>query len=164
MSQILYAAHLLIKSEGNQLTDVLFQIAASPLSYGFYHSFPPYEHFDKRSQSDWHSEIDPIQAHALNRLGDFNKYKIILANNRNKEKNDEIIKENRRMSKHSLLSPIQLSAADVSSQINISPLNTPFQQQLVDLTSRPGEVQADYSLDLPYNGLHFQSPTPVVQS
>lgn len=35
---------------------------------------------------------------------------------------------------------------------------------LVDLTTRPGEVQADYALELPYNGFRFQSPTTVVSA
>lgn len=35
---------------------------------------------------------------------------------------------------------------------------------LLDLTTTPGEVQADYTLELPYNGFRFQSPTPVVSS
>lgn len=35
---------------------------------------------------------------------------------------------------------------------------------LPDLTTRPGEVQADFALDLPYNGFRFQSPTTVVSA
>lgn len=35
---------------------------------------------------------------------------------------------------------------------------------LVDLTTRPGEVQADYALEMPFNGFRFQSPTAVVSS
>lgn len=35
---------------------------------------------------------------------------------------------------------------------------------LADLTTKPGEVQADYALELPYNGLRFQSPTTVISA
>lgn len=35
---------------------------------------------------------------------------------------------------------------------------------LTDLTTRPGEVQADYALELPYNGFRFQSPATVVSA
>lgn len=38
------------------------------------------------------------------------------------------------------------------------------QSTLVDLTTNPGEVQADYSLDLPFNGFHFQSSTPIIST
>lgn len=38
------------------------------------------------------------------------------------------------------------------------------QSTLVDLTANPGEVQADYSLDLPFNGFHFQSSTPIIST
>lgn len=34
----------------------------------------------------------------------------------------------------------------------------------VDLTTSPGEVQADYTLDLPYNGFRFQNPTTIISA
>lgn len=35
---------------------------------------------------------------------------------------------------------------------------------LIDLTTKPGEVQADFALDFPYNGFRFQNPTPVISA
>lgn len=35
---------------------------------------------------------------------------------------------------------------------------------LIDLTTRPGDVQADYALELPFNRFRFQNPTTVVSA
>lgn len=59
------------------------------------------------------------------------------------------------------LYPIYAGPSDVPGAI-FTAIDAPT--PLVDLTTRPGDVQADYSLDLPFNRFHFQSPTTVVSA
>lgn len=59
------------------------------------------------------------------------------------------------------LYPIYAGPSDVPGPI-FTAIDAPA--PLVDLTTRPGDVQADYALDLPYNRFHFQSPTTVVSA
>lgn len=73
--------------------------------------------------------------------------------------------------------PKQLKAVKVKSEPRLYPIYSgPLETSvpaftsvdepipLIDLTTRPGEVQADYALEMPFNGFHFQSPTTVVSS
>lgn len=60
------------------------------------------------------------------------------------------------------LYPVFMPSPVTSSSSDFSSIDAPT--PLTDLTTRPGEVQADYLLDLPYNGFRFQSPTPVVST
>lgn len=165
-SQTCCAAHLLIQPKDNQLIDVLFQIATSPLSYGFYHTYPPYEHYDKRSRDNWHNIAEARQDLGSNRIiKDIINVKNERLNIEDAVNNENVSKNTiKRAPKESVLYPVRSSAIDLSSQHNLASTNTPFNQQLIDITSRPGEVQADYSLDLPYNGFHFQSPTSVISA
>ncbi|XP_046963415.1 uncharacterized protein LOC124532525 [Vanessa cardui] len=141
----------------------LKKIAASPLSYGFYHSYPPFDHhFDKRSRD----ELAPstylerqFVKKKLNQADDTADLKVPEADTtftnigQEMPKIDSVFKEDLRQYPiyTGLTSPDQLTSID-------------SQPTLVDLTTRPGEVQVDYSLDLPFNGFRFQSPTPVVSA
>lgn len=58
--------------------------------------------------------------------------------------------------------PVFVQPPETSSSSVFTTIDAPV--PLSDLTTRPGEVQADYSLELPYNGFRFQSPTPVVSA
>ncbi|CAH0725320.1 unnamed protein product, partial [Brenthis ino] len=144
----------------------LKKIATSPLSYGFYHTYPPYEHYDKRSQDNWHNIVETRQDLGSNRvIKDIINVKNERLNMEDVVNNENVDKNKiKRVPKESILYPVRSSVIDLSSQFNLASTNKPFNQELIDLTSRPGEVQADYSLDLPYNGFHFQSPTSVISA
>nr|XP_026496934.1 uncharacterized protein LOC113401294 [Vanessa tameamea] len=142
----------------------LKKIAASPLSYGFYHSYPPFDHhYDKRSRDEHTPSTAYLESQfvkkKLNQADDTADLTIPESDktftNIGKEmtKNEAIIKEDLRQYPiyTGLTSPDKLTSID-------------SQPTLVDLTTRPGEVQVDYSLDLPFNGFRFQSPTPVVSA
>lgn len=59
------------------------------------------------------------------------------------------------------LYPIYAGPSDVPGPI-FTAIDAPT--PLADLTTQPGDVQADYAIDLPFNRFHFQSPTTVVSA
>lgn len=149
------------------LTDVLFQIASSPLNYGFYHSYP-YEHYEKRSLDTWPlSNIVPItpkkEKRNPNPWPNSEQTKSDNQQKQNKESDRKhIVVENTDKKGQYLISSeakvFPVYPGTLTGEFN---LNVPSP---VDLTTTPGEVQADYALELPYNGLRFQSPSSVVSS
>lgn len=157
---------LLIKNDDKKLTDVLFQISASPLSYGFYPSYPPFDHYDKRSR-EGHIPV-PTSQETL-----FLKKSLQRTDNFKAEENEpEPINRKAVESLHKKGSNVKkLDKEDIrqytvyngyTSEDIVPSSNS--QSTLVDLTTNPGEVQADYSLDLPFNGFHFQSSTPIISA
>lgn len=88
-------------------------------------------------------------------------------NDRNSKKNPEIVTWKPELPKavkkesEPRIYPIYEGPSDVPSSIFTS-IDAPT--PLADLTTRPGDVQADYAVDLPFNRFHFQSPTTVVSA
>ncbi|KAI8424423.1 hypothetical protein MSG28_002921 [Choristoneura fumiferana] len=169
-----FPARYLCKHFDNLLIDVLFQIGPSPLNYGFYHSYPPYDHYEKRSGDDWPPPVampgtPPPSLSKHNSWSNFESGniktdRIDLGAGYTDDPNDV---------KHSDSSMTQFIKRKSDPRLypvyNGSPDASPFTvidspTPLLDLTTTPGEVQADYTLELPYNGFRFQSPTPVVSS
>ncbi|XP_072940089.1 uncharacterized protein Osi23 [Epargyreus clarus] len=151
----------------------LKKIATSPVSYGFYHSYPPYDHYQKRSQDNWPSELMPTSALSKPQspwsidTGDIKIDRIHIADRKDKESLKVDMKDVKKPETKTIkqemeprLFPVYLSSSEPPNEM-FSSIDAP---SLVDLTTRPGEVQADYSLDLPYNGFHFQSPSTVVSA
>ncbi|KAI8424422.1 hypothetical protein MSG28_002921 [Choristoneura fumiferana] len=152
----------------------LKKIGPSPLNYGFYHSYPPYDHYEKRSGDDWPPPVampgtPPPSLSKHNSWSNFESGniktdRIDLGAGYTDDPNDV---------KHSDSSMTQFIKRKSDPRLypvyNGSPDASPFTvidspTPLLDLTTTPGEVQADYTLELPYNGFRFQSPTPVVSS
>ncbi|CAH2105760.1 unnamed protein product [Euphydryas editha] len=144
----------------------LKKIAASPVSYGFYHSYPPFDHYDKRSRDEnvpvsTSQEISLIKK-TLHRADNFKatgivpgpiSYETVENIHKERENFESLDKEDSR----------QYTVHNGFTSADILPSSN-SQSTLVDLTTNPGEVQADYSLDLPFNRFYFQSPTPVVSA
>lgn len=156
----------------NPLTGVLFQIAASPLSYGFYHSYPPYDHYEKRSRSDWPANVfagtapPPLPRHSTWPLEEVFKLDRI-SKTSGSENTAEVVTWKPELPKQ--VNPSEPRLYPVYSEPETSSAGGVFTSidaptLLTDHTTVPGEVQADYSLDFPYNGFRFQSPTTVVSS
>ncbi|CAG9559938.1 unnamed protein product [Danaus chrysippus] len=133
----------------------LKKIAASPLSYGFYHSYP-FDHYDKRGLSELSSVQKPpfpsfnledhLKIDRMLRDSDVKQIK----NEKETGKFDvsEQVKDKERI-------PVQ---EDITTPPSVTPLDNNPSYHLNGL----GEVQADYAVDLPYNGIHFQSSDPVI--
>lgn len=158
---------LLIKNYDKKLTDVLFQISASPLSYGFYPSYPPFDHYDKRSR-EGHLPMPASQEtlflkKSLERTDNF-KTEENVAEPVNRKAVERLYKIGANVNKLDKEDIRQYTVYNgYTSEDNIGPSSN-SQFTLVDLTTNPGEVQADYSLDLPFNGFHFQSSTPIIST
>ncbi|XP_039749758.1 uncharacterized protein LOC120626333 [Pararge aegeria] len=132
------------------------KIAASPISYGFYQGYP-YDHYE-RSREWPPSGILPRSTNPNSPLNQAN----IKDNSRNikSEPNIETKVNGKAVKQETRQFPVYSGALNLPPPSIFTVVDQP--SPLVDLTTRPGEVQADYTLDLPYNGFHFQSPTPVV--
>ncbi|CAH0605817.1 unnamed protein product [Chrysodeixis includens] len=154
------------------------KIASSPVNYGFYHSYP-YDYYEKRSGDDWPPPgvmpgTPPPSLSVHNPWTDTESIKhdrIHLAQDKKASKvtpkvpekvtwKPELPKAVKRDAEPRLY-PIYAGPGDVPATIFTS-IDAPT--PLVDLTTRPGDVQADYSLDLPFNRFHFQSPTTVISA
>ncbi|XP_041971194.1 uncharacterized protein LOC121727417 [Aricia agestis] len=158
------------------------KIATSPLNYGFYHSFPPYDHFERRSRDGWaNSGVAASSPPTYGPWSDASGIKVdrvhIAEDDVKIMKRDTSAQEAREFpiypvplglqSSYPVYSAIDTPLADfvtrpVEVQGSLYPASSAIDTPLVDLTTRPGEVQADYSLDLPYHGFRFQSPSSVV--
>ncbi|XP_063533099.1 uncharacterized protein LOC134743537 [Cydia strobilella] len=146
----------------------LKKIGTSPLNYGFYHSYPPYDHYEKRSGDNWPppsvmAGTPPPLSRSWSNLdtGNIKTDRIHLAAVYT-EANDvkgETPKFIQRESE-SRMYPVY-PGPDATPSFTVIDSPTPL---IADLTTTPGEVQADYALELPYNGFRFQSPTPVISS
>lgn len=160
----------------NQLTGVLFQIAASPLSYGFYHNYPPYDHYERRSRNDWpppsvmpatpppamsadpwfNTDIKVDRIHLAKAIEHVTEKKKVDVTTSRPELPKAV-----RVKSEPRLYPIYTGPADTQIPIFTS-IDAPT--PLADLTTRPGEVQAEYALEMPFNNFRFQSPTAVVSA
>ncbi|XP_013165112.1 PREDICTED: uncharacterized protein LOC106115969 [Papilio xuthus] len=144
----------------------LKKIASSPLNYGFYHTYP-YEHYERRSLDNLPlTNIVPtiIQKEIASPWAKSEHIKL-----------DEL-KQYKEQSEDNIIDVIQSTnniKEEQNSEAKVFPiypgtqageLNLDVSNPVVDLSARPGEVQADYALELPYNRLRFQSPTSVVSS
>ncbi|XP_045493773.1 uncharacterized protein LOC123692965 [Colias croceus] len=132
----------------------LKKIASSPLNYGFYHNYYPYDHLDKRSNDGaLLTGTSPI----AKQQWPIKPYKNIRPTIHRGEIYDK-------QTNNGIRNPISTNSKEnyVSRQFPNNDLYS--SSSLQDITSRPGEVQADYSLELPYNGLNFQSPNTVVST
>ncbi|XP_049870351.1 uncharacterized protein LOC126369829 [Pectinophora gossypiella] len=144
----------------------LKKIAASPLNYGLYHSYPPYEHYEKRSRDDWPSVLMPTTPPSTSihpwpmQAGDIKVDRIHIAREDIKEEANTK-RESNKLRIEPRLYPVYIGAPETSPPIFTS-IDAPT--PLADLTTRPGEVQADFALDLPYNGFRFQTPTAIVSA
>nr|XP_034829874.1 uncharacterized protein LOC117987020 isoform X2 [Maniola hyperantus] len=144
----------------------LFQIATSPLSYGFYNTYP-YDHFE-RSRNWPPSPVVPRSTNAHNpftEAGDIQADRTNIAEHVFEEniKNKREIKRNmnvKAVKDEDRQFPVYTEVLNLPHPSIFTVVDAP--SPLVDLTTRPGEVQADYALDLPYNGFHFQGSNPVV--
>ncbi|KAI5644481.1 hypothetical protein NE865_03588 [Phthorimaea operculella] len=151
------------------------KIATSPLNYGFYHQHyppPPFDHphFDKRSHDDddWPTaRIMPatpppsMSIHSWPHFeGDIKVDRIHVAEEDFKKRSLQNVPEVSAVKSNARLYPVYVSS-ETSAPIFTS-LDAPT--PLTDLTTRPGEVQADFAMELPYNGFRFQTPTTVVSA
>ncbi|KAL4707912.1 hypothetical protein ACJJTC_013703 [Scirpophaga incertulas] len=151
----------------------LKKIASNPVNYGFYHSYP-YDYYEKRSRDDWPPAVampaTPPPSLSVQNWSNNDAIKIDRANIANVDrKNDQHVDVV--TWRPELPKAIKEEAEARVYPVYAGPEGTPAiftsidaPTPLVDLTTRPGEVQADYALELPYNGLRFQSPTTVVSS
>lgn len=156
-----------MKQNGNQVTDVLFQIAASPINYGFYQSpyHIPYDHYERSRNGPPLEVARSSDSHFNNPHKDVSDIKV--------ERVAEVL-INKAVKNEPNARKVNVKAVKTEARQYpvYTALNLPPPSEFtvedavpsVDLTSRPGEVQADFALDLPYNGLHFQSPTPIVSA
>ncbi|XP_068631441.1 uncharacterized protein Osi23 [Battus philenor] len=149
------------------------KIASSPLNYGFYHSYP-FEHYDKRTIDNW-PLLSIIQPALTSKDNTWLKSEESNSNMENKR--DKITKEPSNITKRSIAvdwKPYNFKDTKPISEDKVFPVypgNVPtvftavnVPSPIIDLTTIPGEVQADYALELPYNNMRFQSPTTVVPS
>ncbi|CAG4993027.1 unnamed protein product [Parnassius apollo] len=151
--------------------DVLFQIAPSPLNYGIYHPYP-YDHFEKRSIRNWQSSVISPQTTSPSMINNspwpssdmietkLNRVQVETNKQNLKESvtwKSEISEELKKKSDARIFPVYPGPSTSVFTAID-DPTS------LADVEARPGEVQADYTLDLPYNRFHFQSPTTIVPS
>ncbi|KAL0832808.1 hypothetical protein ABMA28_000970 [Loxostege sticticalis] len=149
----------------------LKKIASSPVNYGFYHSYPYDPYIEKRSRDDWPQPglmpgTPPPSMSVQNPWSNNPVVKIDRSNNNGKSKHTEVVTW-----KPKLPESVKKEAEARLYPVYPGPDGTPpiftsidAPTSLTDLTTRPGEVQADYALELPYNGLRFQSPTTVVSA
>ncbi|OWR52515.1 putative mitochondrial solute carrier [Danaus plexippus plexippus] len=139
-----------------KVTDVLFQIAASPLSYGFYHSYP-FDHYDKRGLSE-PSSVQKPPFPSFN-LEDHIKIDRVL-----RDPDVKLIENEKETGKFDVSEQVKHKEKQlpVQEDITMPPSVTPLVNDPSHHLTGLGEVQADYALDLPYNGLHFQSSDPVI--
>ncbi|CAG9795279.1 unnamed protein product [Diatraea saccharalis] len=145
------------------------KIASSPVNYGFYHS-PPYDYYEKRSRDDWPPPaVMPVTSPPTLSVQSWPNNEAIkidrsdVANDRVRGNIDAVTW------RPELPKAIKQEAEARVYPVYAGPEVTPFTSidaptPLADLTTRPGEVQADYALELPFNGLRFQSPTTVVST
>ncbi|XP_045532947.1 uncharacterized protein LOC123720396 [Pieris brassicae] len=115
----------------------LKKIASNPLNYGYYPY--PYDHYDRRSNDGVLTALKNLRT-------------------RHNDGQDKLI--NPINIKPILSQPKDKHDRDFPHSLNIAPIDTP----IVDLTTHPGEVQATYSLKLPYNGLNFHAAPNVVST
>nr|XP_021187257.2 uncharacterized protein LOC110374042 [Helicoverpa armigera] len=154
----------------------LKKIASSPVNYGFYHSYP-YDYYEKRSRDDWPPAgvLPATPPPALSVHNPWTDTEIVkrdrihIATNKEQKttKGPEIVTWQPELPKavkkeaEPRVYPIYAGPSDVPGSIFTS-IDAPT--PLADLTTRPGDVQADYAIDLPFNRFHFQSPTTVVSA
>ncbi|KAJ2952129.1 hypothetical protein O0L34_g4407 [Tuta absoluta] len=150
----------------------LKKIATSPLNYGFYHQHyppPPFDHphFEKRSHDDWSSPSimpvtsPPMSIHSWPHYeGDIKVDRIHVAEEDVKRRSLPDVPEVSAVKSNARLYPVYVSAETSAPVFTSLDAPTP----LTDLTTRPGEVQADFAMELPYNGFRFQTPTTVVSA
>ncbi|XP_053603604.1 uncharacterized protein Osi23 isoform X2 [Plodia interpunctella] len=147
----------------------LKKIASSPVNYGFYHSYPPYDYYEKRSHEDWPPPstmpATPPPPLSVNQwpldTGAVKVDRTSVVDKDGKESQVKIFTWRSELPKKEEIEP-RLYPVYQSSPAVYTSLDAP--NSLIDQTTRPGEVQADYTLDLPYNGFHFQSPSTVVSA
>ncbi|XP_045535029.1 uncharacterized protein LOC106717753 [Papilio machaon] len=148
----------------------LKKISSSPLNYGFYHTYP-YEHYEKRSLDNWplpNIVATTAQKTVTNQSPWPNsEYTKLDEIHQNKEQH------NRKRINNVIQNPNNIKEEEQNSAAKVFPIypgnlagefNLDAPNPVVDLSTRPGEVQADYALELPYNRLRFQSPSPVISS
>ncbi|KAJ8727614.1 hypothetical protein PYW07_001733 [Mythimna separata] len=154
----------------------LKKIAASPVNYGFYQSGYPYDYYEKRSRDDWPQPgimpaTPPPAMSVHNPWLDteiIKRDRIHIATDKEQRPNKkpeivtwkpEVPKAVKKESEPRIY-PIYAGPSDVPGIFTSIDAPTP----LADLTTRPGDVQADYAIDLPFNRFHFQSPTTVISA
>ncbi|XP_026755672.1 uncharacterized protein LOC113515611 [Galleria mellonella] len=151
------------------------KIASSPVNYGFYHSYHPYDYYEKRSRDNWPPPAimpgTPPPALSVTQWPlDSGVVKIdrtALADTTEvvQDKKDDVITWKPELIKTTKgeieprLYPVYTASQTPSV---FTAIDSPG--SLIDLTTRPGEVQADYTIDLPYNGFRFQTPTTVISA
>ncbi|XP_060801789.1 uncharacterized protein LOC106134622 [Amyelois transitella] len=147
------------------------KIATNPVNYGFYHSYPPYDYYEKRSHEDWPPPATmpgtPPPSLSVNQWpidsGVVKVDRTSLIDKDGKESKVKVVTWRSELPKPTKeeieprLYPVYQPPPTIYSAIDAP-------NSIADLTTRPGEVQADYTLDLPYNGFHFQAPTTVVSA
>ncbi|XP_028178815.1 uncharacterized protein LOC114366220 isoform X1 [Ostrinia furnacalis] len=150
------------------------KIASSPVNYGFYHSYPYDPYYEKRSRDDWPQPglmpaTPPPSMSVQNPWPNSNSpvVKIDRSIEHGKDfKHTDVVTW-----KPELPKAVKQEAEARIYPVYPGPDGTPpiftsidAPTPLTDITTRPGDVQADYALELPYNGLRFQSPTTVVSA
>ncbi|GBP75966.1 hypothetical protein EVAR_54619_1 [Eumeta japonica] len=158
----------------------LRKITSSPVNYGFYPAYP-YERYEKRSHNNWlesanlpgtappplpkysHWPIDTNVKYDRSLVKASNEADPVVTKLERDTKSDKslFLSEVTKAIKESgepRLYPVYSETEPTTSVL--SSLHAP--NVPIDLTTSPGEVQADYSLDLPYNRIYFQSPTTLI--
>lgn len=141
------------------------------MNYGFYQSYP-YDHhpYEKRSGDSWPPPalvpvtpppVMPVTTWPNMETGNVKVDRIHIAKDNGKNSLEVSTAGNVRLRSEPRLYPVYVGPPDTSPPI-FTAIDVPT--PLVDLTTRPGEVQADFAIDLPYNGFRFQSPTPVISA
>ncbi|XP_023948800.2 uncharacterized protein LOC112053572 [Bicyclus anynana] len=137
----------------------LKKIATSPVSYGFYQGYP-YDHYER--SRDWNPSVPRANPYeSPNQIND-NKVDRMTADANQNNKETIVRKSHIQTEPEAKQFPVYSGVINVPPPSIFSVVDAP--SPLVDLTTQPGEVQADYAIDLPYNGFHFQSPTPVISA
>lgn len=144
----------------------------------------PFEHFEKRSQEDWLSDLitsttlRPVQQYQQQYQPWMNKlHTSILKSDRKSKENAGSFKLHTSMSdsnrKSKEIAGTLKRELSTASEARLYPVYTPESNFITsidepssvsDLTTTPGHVEADFTVDLPYNGIRFQGPTAVVPS
>ncbi|XP_059046086.1 uncharacterized protein LOC131841778 [Achroia grisella] len=150
------------------------KIASSPVNYGFYQSYHPYDYYEKRSRDNWLPPAimpgTPPPALSAPQWPLDSGVKIdrrISADTTKtvKDNNADVVTWKPELNKVTKgeMEPRVYPVYTVSQTPSVfTAIDSPT--SLVDITTRPGEVQADYTIDLPYNGFRFQTPSTVISA
>ncbi|VVD01861.1 unnamed protein product [Leptidea sinapis] len=132
----------------------LKKIATSPLSYGFYHTYP-YDHYDKRSNDNWMQLRVPSRKNFAQLSTNVESSEVEKFNYRSM---NDIETVTWKPSESRIIHSNDIYGSSESNSL----LSATDDSVPIDLNTGPSDVQADYALELPYNRLYFQNPTTII--